>query len=52
MLRLDHVVLPMWDVEMFHLLVGGNALRIVNATPSDVLVVRAHRLGKRAAQAN
>lgn len=32
---------------MFHLLVGGNALRIVNATPSDVLVVRARKLGRR-----
>jgi nucleotide-binding universal stress UspA family protein len=30
---------------MFHVLVGGNAQRIVDATPSDVLVVRAPRLG-------
>ncbi len=29
---------------MFHLLVGGNAPRIVGTTPSDVLVVRAQRL--------
>lgn len=29
---------------MFHLLIGGNAPRIVDATPSDVLVVRAPKL--------
>ena len=31
---------------LFHLMIGGNAPRIVDATPSDVLVVRAPRLGK------
>ncbi len=31
---------------MFHMLIGGNARRIVDATPSDVLVVRAPRLGR------
>lgn len=31
---------------MFHVLVGGNAHRIVDATPSDVLVVRAPRLAR------
>ena len=31
---------------MFHVLVGGNARRIVDATPGDVLVVRAPRLGR------
>jgi nucleotide-binding universal stress UspA family protein len=30
---------------MFAVLIGGNAQRIVDATPSDVLVVRAPRLG-------
>lgn len=31
---------------MFHVLIGGNAQRIVDATPGDVLVVRAPRLGR------
>ncbi len=31
---------------MFHMLIGGNARRVVDATPSDVLVVRTPRLGR------